>query len=191
MRIRLNRFFGLIAFVALVFPVSVLAEPFYAELVLQGVTFHVESPNAGSINVVTTRSQNVMGLFGTEEAEADGTVTNVEADDLNADGYPEVYIYVSSAGSGSYRSLIAYTSNRNQSLSRIYLPPIEEDPATAAGYMGHDQFAVGEGSLLRRFPVYLSGDVNAKPSGGIRQIQYKLEVSGEGWILRPDRVLNY
>jgi hypothetical protein len=191
MRTRLNKLFGLITVMALVFPVSVLAEPFYAQLVLQGVTFRVESPNVGSINVVTTRSENVTGLFGIEEAEADGTVTNVEVDDLNADGYPEVFIYVSSAGSGSYGSLIAYASNRNQSLSRIYLPPIEEDPATAVGYMGHDQFAVGEGSLLRRFPVYRSGDLNARPSGGIRQIQYKLQVGEEGWKLRPDRVLDY
>lgn len=191
MRIRLNKLFGLITFGALVFPASVLAEPFYAQLVLQGVTFRVESPNAGSINVVTTRSENVAGLFGIEEVEAYGTVTNVEVNDLDADGYPEVFIYVSSAGSGSYGSLIAYASNRNQSLSRIYLPPIEEDPAIAAGYMGHDQFAVGEGSLLRRFPVYRSGDVNAKPSGGIRQIQYKLEVDEDGWKLQTDRVLDY
>jgi hypothetical protein len=125
------------------------------------------------------------------ETEADGTITNVEVEDLNADGYPEIYIYVNSAGSGSYGSLIAYASNKNKSLSEIYLPPIEEGSAEANGYMGHDEFAVVESTFVRRFPVYKDGDPNSSPSGGTRQIQYKLEAGEAGWILRQDRVEEY
>ena len=167
------------------------AEPFFAQMVLGDVTFQVESPNDSSINQVTVGAERPEGPIGQMEAEADGTITNVEIEDLNADGYPEIYVYVTSTGSGSYGSLIAYASNRNKSLSQIYLPAIEDDPAISKGYMGHDEFAVGEGTFLRRFPIYKDGDSNAQPTGGTRQIQYKLEAGEAGWILRQDRVVEF
>jgi hypothetical protein len=165
------------------------ADPFFAQMVLQDVTFQVESPNEGSINQVVVRASVAEASIGQVEEEADGTVTSVGIEDLDADGYPEIYVYVSSAGSGSYGSLIAYASNRNKSLSRIYLPPIEDDPKVSQGYMGHDEFVVGEGSFIRRFPVYREGDTNARATGGFRQIQYKLKAGEAGWVLRQDRVL--
>jgi hypothetical protein len=168
-----------------------ISQPFFAQAVLQDVTFQVESANEGSINRVTLRARTAEKDLGSIEVEADGTVTNVETADLDANGYPEIYIYVNSAGSGSYGSLIAYASNRNLSLSDIYLPPLENDPDAASGYMGHDDFVVGEGALLRRFPVYLEGDVNAKPSGGTRQVQYHLEAGEAGWLLVPYKVINF
>ena len=167
------------------------SSPFFAQMVLQEVTFQVESPNEGSINQVTVRAETPEGKLGPMEAEADGTVTNVEVEDLNADGYPEIYVYVNSAGSGSYGSLIAYASNRNRSLSEIYLPSLEDDPEASKGYMGHDTFAVGEGALIRRFPVYREGDTNAEPSGGTRQVQYRLEAGEAGWRLTPYHVVDY
>ena len=165
--------------------------PFFARMVLGDVTFEVESPNNSSINQVMVRAEGPEGPIGQAEAEADGTITRVEVEDLNADGYPEIYVYVTSAGSGSYGSLIAYASNRNKSLSPINLPSIEDDPAISSGYMGHDEFAVGEGAFLRRFPIYEDGDTNAQPTGGTRQIQYKLEDSEAGWVLRQDRVVEF
>jgi hypothetical protein len=167
------------------------AEPFFAQMVLQDVTFQVESPNEGSINQVTVHAETPAGALEPMPAEADGSITNVEAGDLNGDGYPEIYVYVNSAGSGSYGSLIAYASNRNKSFTPIYLPPIEEDPSLAQGYMGHDEFALGEGTLLRRFPVYRDGDTNAMPTGGTRQIEYKLEAGEAGWVLRKDRTVDF
>ncbi len=170
---------------------SAWAEPFFARLVIQGVTFEVESPNEGSINLVTIRAETPEGALPSMAVEADGNVIGVDVADLNADGYPEVYVYVTSAGSGSYGSLIAYASNRNRSLSEINLPSLEDDPVLSEGYMGHDSFAVGEAVLLRRFPVYREGDTNAEPSGGTRQIEYKLEQGDSGWVLRRDQVLSY
>ena len=172
-----------------VFSNTVQAEPFFAQMVLQGVTFQVESPNDSSINQVIVRANMSGDSLGQMQVEADGTITNVEIEDLNADGYPEIYVYVTSAGSGSYGSLIAYASNRNKSLSEIYLPSIEDSPEISQGYMGHDEFAVGEGTFIRRFPVYREGDTNAQATGGARQIQYKLEAGETGWVLRQDRVL--
>jgi hypothetical protein len=167
------------------------AEGFFAEMALHGVTFQVKSPNDGSINPVTVMAETADGSIGVMETEADGTITGAEASDLNSDGYPEIYLYVNSAGSGSYGSLIAYASNRNKSLSPIDLPPIEQDSTEAKGYMGHDEFAVIETTFVRRFPVYKEGDPNAAPTGGTRQIQYKLEAGEAGWVLRQDRVVEY
>jgi hypothetical protein len=167
------------------------SRPFFAQMVLQGVTFQVESPNDSSINPVAVRAVADGETFAEEEAEADGTITGVEVEDLNADGYPEVYICVTSAGSGSYGSLIAYASNRNRSISPIYLAPLEDDPEAARGYMGHDRFAVGEGALVRNFPIYEEGDTNAAPTGGTRQIQYHLQAGEAGWHLVAYRMFDF
>lgn len=170
---------------------SAFAEDFFAQMVLQGVTFQVESPNDSSINPVTVRAETADGSLGSIETEADGTITNVEVADLNVDGYPEIFIYVNSAGSGSYGSVIAYASNRNLSLGEIYLPPVEEGSDEAIGYMGHDEFTVIENTFVRRFPVYRDGDPNSAPSGGTRQIQYKLTAGEASWVLRKERVVEY
>lgn len=50
--------------------------------------------------------------------------------------------------------------------------------------MGHDEFQVVENSLVRRFPIYKDGDSNAKPSGKMRQLQYKLKAGEAGWLLK-------
>lgn len=168
------------------------SQPFFAQRVLQGVTFQVESPNDSSINQVKVRAQVAETTIGEYEVEADGSINDVEVEDLNADGAPEIYVYVSSAGSGSYGSLIAFASNHNRSITPITLPSLEDEgEAVTKGYMGHDEFHVGEGTLLRRFPVYLEGDINSKPTGGTRQIQYKLEAGEAGWVLRKDRVVEF
>ena len=167
------------------------AESFFAQMVLQDVTFQVESPNEGSLNQVTVRAETPEAALEPVMAEADGTITNVEVEDLNGDGYPEIYVYINSAGSGSYGSLIAYASNRNTSLSQIYLQSIEKDPSVAQGYMGHDEFSVVEGTLLRRFPIYRENDKNAEPTGGTRQIQYTLEPGEAGWVLRQEQVVDF
>ena len=173
------------------FSTNAQAESFFAQMVLQGVTFQVESPNDRSINQVIVRAHMSEGSLGLMQAEADGTITHVEIDDLNADGYPEIYVYVTSAGSGSHGSLIAYASNQNKFLSEIYLPSIEDNPEISQGYMGHDEFAVGEGTFVRRFPLYLDGDTNAESTGGTWQIQYKLDAGAAGWVLRQDRVVEF
>ena len=48
-----------------------------------------------------------------------------------------------------------------------------------------------ENTLVRRFPVYRDGDTNAKPTGGMRQIQYKLAAGEAGWLLRADKVVDF
>ncbi|MEI7665917.1 MAG: hypothetical protein WCI65_07720 [Synechococcaceae cyanobacterium ELA263] len=48
-----------------------------------------------------------------------------------------------------------------------------------------------EECLARRFPIYKPGDINAKPSGGLRQIFSELKAGEASWILRPTSVLKF
>ena len=153
-------------------------------LELKGIRFRVSSANDGSINTLRIAPAGLEIDNSPIERTIDGTVTGAEIADLNADGSPEIYVYVTSAGSGSYGSLVAYSANRRKSLSEIYLPPITQNKAAARGYMGHDEFAVAGNALIRRFPVYRDTDTNAQPTGGARQFRYKLVPGEAGWILK-------
>ena len=73
----------------------------------------------------------------------------------------------------------------------VNVPELKEGSDEIKGYMGHDEFAVVESTLVRRFPVYKEGDSNAKPTGGTRQLQYKLKQGEAAWQLVVDKVVNY
>ncbi|MGL6070156.1 PliI family lysozyme inhibitor of I-type lysozyme [Craterilacuibacter sp.] len=167
------------------------AAAFDKVLSLQGISFHVMAGNEGSLNQLTIIPSGLKGSNAPIKREIDGSVSGAEIEDLNADGSPELYVYVNSAGSGSYGSLVAYAANRIKSLSEISLPDLATDKKLSPGYQGHDAFAVGEGRLLRRFPIYQEGDINAKPTGGMRQIQYRLVPGEAGWQLKADKVVTY
>lgn len=115
------------------------------------------------------------------------TVRAAETGDLNTDSYPEIFVYLVSDGSGSYGKFIGYSVNKGKSMSEVYLPEVSENPDLNKGYMGHDDMAIVENGFLQLFPIYKEGDTNANPTGGTRQIQYKL-VDGEvGRILKIDK----
>ena len=108
----------------------------------------------------------------------------VHVADLDANGFDEFYIITVSSGSGSYGNVIGLASNRDKSLSMIYLPEVREGDELFAGYMGHDDFSVADNKLVRSFPVYLPADTNNKPTGGTRRLTYELFPGEAGWQLR-------
>lgn len=142
---------------------------------LQGIGFSVSS--------VAKKNKKVLEIlpYGLEIDNSaitlahEGSIVEVEVEDLNSDGFPELLVYLSSDGSGSYGEVIGYSVNNGKSISPVYMPPITQDQKLSKGYMGHDEFSIIETSLVRRFPIYKDGDNNANPTGGIRQIEYKLE----------------
>ena len=121
----------------------------------------------------------------------EGTVSNIEVDDINTDGSPELMIYITSAASGSYGTAIGFSGNNNKSMSEITIPRIVDNPKTNKGYMGHDEFALVEGTLVQRFPIYKEGDTNSKPTGGMRQIQYKLKNGEASKVFAVDKIIEY
>ncbi len=163
---------------------TVIAGEFDQVMKLQGIEFHVISPNQGSINQLLITPSGLQGDNSPIKREIQGTVTGAEVADLNSDGSPEIYVYINSAGSGTYGELVAYSANNKKSLSEIYLPPLTEDTKNSQGYMGHDEFSVVETSLARRFPIYKKDDSNANPTGGTRQLQYKLVAGEASWVLK-------
>ena len=137
---------------------------------LQGITFRVTSANKSSLNILTIQPNGLKLDNNPISIEIDGTVTAAEIADLDGNGSPEIYVYINSAGSGSYGSLVAYAVNNGKSLSPIYMPPLSDNTINSVGYMGHDEFSIVELTLVRRFPIYLKGDTNAAPGGGTRHL---------------------
>ena len=158
-------------------------------LAADGIRFLLRATDEGSLNRLSIQVEGLEGGDAGFEEEIDGSAYLAELADLDGNGWPEIYVYIASAGSGSYGSLVAYAVNRGLSATPVYLPPLEQTPEAAQGYMGHDRFAIAENRLMRRFPVYLDGDTNRAPSGGTRQVQYRLEPGEAGWILVVDALL--
>ena len=156
-----------------------------------GISFNVHASQGSSLNQLQIKTEGLTSGSDLQQAELDGTAYRAELADLDGNGWPEIYVYVSSAGSGSYGSLAAYAVNSGKSLSSIYLPPLDQSPEVTEGYMGHDEFSVVENRLVRRFPVYKSTDNNVQPTGGTRQLQYRLDAGEAGWILQVDRVVEF
>lgn len=162
-----------------------VAQPgFDQTLELQGIRFHVSSANNSSINQLRVEPAGLEIDNSSFEAEVDGAVVGAEMGDIDANGSPELYVFVSSAGSGSYGSLAAWAVNNRKSLSQIYLPPLDQAPDAIEGYMGHDRFRVTSNAVERTFPIYCAGDVNSKPTGGTWLVRYELVPGEAGWALR-------
>jgi len=160
-----------------------LAAPYRNTLKLQGVTFKVEARGEGSTQELTVQAERDGKPLPLQKLTVDGSVVGAELEDLNGDGQPELFVYGQSAGSGSYGSVWAWSVSRRGTLLPIRLGAMSSKDST--GYRGHDRFAIVETSLVRRFPIYLPGDTNARPTGGTRQVTYKL-VPGEASLqLRP------
>lgn len=123
--------------------------------------------------------------------QIEGTITNAEIGDLNGDGFPEVLVYITSDGSGSYGTVIGYSVNNGKSMSEIFMPNIADNPKANKGYMGHDEFAIVENSFCQRFKTYNPEDTNSNPTGKMRQIQYKLKEGENSRVFVVDKIIEF
>lgn len=155
-------------------PIKDSSSQFSKSLSLQGITYQIKAIGNGSLQQLTIIPSGLTLINDTIIQESE-PIVNAEIEDLDRDGYPELLIYTQSAGSGSYGHVIGYSPNKGKSLSQIYFPELAKGSKENMGYMGHDTFSIVESSLSRRFPCYETNDVNAKPTGKIRQLQYKLK----------------
>lgn len=142
-------------------------------------------------NKLTIRPVGLKGDNKIITRNIEGYVNDSEIGDLNADGSPEIYIYTVSEGTGRFGDLIAYSVNNGKSMTEINLPKISDNKEASEGYGGHDEFAIVENSLVRRYPVYKPDDANSNPTGGTKQIQYKLKPGEAMWQLEIDKVVAY
>jgi hypothetical protein len=165
---------------------------FSRELYLQDVGFNVSSIEQDGKNTLT------IFTFGLKEREYNETfdiddekVINVEVEDLNSDGSPELFVFTQSDGRGGYGNVYPFTVNNKKSISQVYFQPTAENSEINKGYKGHDKFSLVENTLVQRFPIYNEGDTNAEPTGGTRQVSYRLV---EGEVMRKlevDKIIEY
>ena len=165
---------------------------FYKELNLQEIGFNISSIKNKDI---TTLSISTFGLKGQDYRETfdieEDQVINAEVEDLNSDGSPELFVYTQAMGSGSYGNVYAFSVNDKKSMSQVYFQPTAKNNKINTGYMGHDTFSIVENSLVQRFPIYREKDSNANPTGGTRQVSYKLIDGEASRKLVVDKVSEY
>ncbi|MBU3713879.1 MAG: hypothetical protein FGM46_02920 [Ferruginibacter sp.] len=106
-------------------------------------------------------------------------ISKVILADLDGNGFDELYVVTTSAGSGSYGNVHGFASNKDKSLSLVYLPEVEEKDmkkgSNFEGYEGHDLFEINGKQLIRSFPI-------GKQK---RKIIYQLIPSETGYTLKP------
>lgn len=158
---------------------------FEAKQSLQGITFSITSE--GGKVIITPSGLEIDNR--PISADINGTVKGVEVGDINGDGSPEVYVYTTETTGQKRGSLIAYSTNKKKSLSAIFLPELAGKESV--GYRGQDEFAVVEGIIGRRFPIFSDDPTKAEPTGKYRQLQYKLIAGEAGWVLRLDKVVEF
>lgn len=122
-----------------------------------------------------------------EKYEDIDPISNVILADLDMNGFDEIYIITSSAGSGSYKTVLGFASNKDKSLSMIHFPDIQEEDEKFEGYMGHDTFKLEDQKLVRTFRIYNEGDPNQNPTGWTRKLVYGLYPGEAMWQLKIDK----
>ncbi|MEM9255881.1 MAG: hypothetical protein AAGA91_10550 [Pseudomonadota bacterium] len=165
-----------------------LTAPSQCVLTWNGISLELSATDQGSLNTLTTIPRGLPNSTGERNTELDGSAHLANVTDLNRDGWPEFYVFVTSAGSGAYGSVSAWGVNEGKSLSPIYLPPLEQTPGASTGYMGHDEFVIVDSRLVRRFPIFAETNSNASRPSTFRQIAYRLMPGEAGWVLEVDKV---
>ncbi|GGF10212.1 PliI family lysozyme inhibitor of I-type lysozyme [Hymenobacter cavernae] len=155
--------------------VSATAVSYHKEVTEGDHRFVVETKGEGSQRQLTLSAEKNGRDLTTNTQALNGTVTNVVATNLNNDKFPELLVFVSDAGSGSYGQVVGY-SFLDQGRRALTLPDLTG--AAAEGYQGQDVFKVQGQELLRSFPLYKPADPNCCPSGGTRTVRYKLPETG-------------
>jgi hypothetical protein len=164
---------------------------FDRKLKLQGITFHVTSPNTATGNTVKITPAGLKAVNKPISHAVNGLVIGAEVADLNVDQSPEIYIYVREPGPQARASLVAYSANNKKSLSEIYLAPLTDNKEASAGYNGHDEMTVIENTFARRYPIFGKDGDSSSRTGKTRQLQYKLVAGEAGWILKLDKTVEY
>ena len=154
---------------------------FHQELSMQGITYTVSEINRGFISQLIVETSGLENDNTPFTHSIYGWVSGAEIEDLNSDGWPELLVYVRSSDGAVRTKVFAYSVNNGKSISQVHLPDIAFDKEASEGFIGYDEFAVVETSLVQRFPLFRWTGSDYVPGGKIRQIQYQLR---EGEALR-------
>ncbi len=101
-------------------------------------------------------------------APSESIVEKAWAEDLDDDGNFELLILCHNYSEPSKKTIVIYSVDGNM-LKQIRLPASDK----MAGYRGGDRFIMENGRIVRSYPLYLSGDSDARPTGGEKRIFYQ------------------
>lgn len=147
-------------------------------LEMQNTTFHITATGE-ELTVEMAQGESPSGSLTTSIV---GKVTGTGLEDLDADGWPEVVIFTQESDDAMKGHAYGFSSGKGKTLETIDIPPLNSDPTHIEGYVGGDEFAVVETSLVRRMVL---------SDGSVRQLQYKLVPTSEGKVFEVDRVVEY
>lgn len=150
------------------------------------ITLNETHPNGRSLSSVQITTQGFKENQTINLGEID-PVQNIALDDLNNDGFEELYIFTQSAGSGSYSDFQVYGSDKDIRLVKLEKEKIPDTDYAKGGifegYQGHDSLFIEHGMLIQKFPVYKENEANSNPTGGFKTIRYQL-TEGKFSIIR-------
>lgn len=138
--------------------------------ILQVEVDNSESASINKVNITSTDFKEDISIKLETEP-----ITDVFIADLDKNGYEELYLITTSAGSGSYGEVYAFISDKDVEIIQCSLANISESDTDFEGYMGHDSFYIENSLLIREFPVYREKDSNANPTAGTQKIRYTLK----------------
>lgn len=147
---------------------------FIKTLSLQNIVFDVNTIRKDGKLILNITPFGLKGDNSKISQEIKGTVVDAEVEDLNSDGSPELLVYTTSQDNNHHGNVIGYSVNNGKSMSQIAFPSITENAEAYKGYVGQDEFSIVETTLVRRFKTYSSND-ESKPTGKIKQVEYKLK----------------
>ena len=143
------------------------------------------SSSLNDLNIVAHDFENTKDTFKIKDCDP---FKQAWIEDLDQNGFDELYLITVSAGSGSYATIYGYASNQDLSLTPIYIPEISEKDLLPNGdyygYMGHDSIYIANKKIYRKYPVYKDGDANCCPSGGNKTLGYELKQGEASWVLK-------
>jgi hypothetical protein len=140
-------------------------------------------PEGQSLSNIRINTRDLEYNFSEEFFDKD-PITDVFIVDLDENGFDEIYIITTSAGSGSYGNVLGFASNRDKSLSMINFPDIQYNKKFFEGYMGQDSFFIENNKLVRTFHVYKVEDKNQNLTDGKRKLIYGLYPGEAMWQLK-------
>jgi hypothetical protein len=107
-------------------------------------------------------------------------VSDVLKGDLDKDGFDEVYIITTTAGSGSYGKVIGLASLKDSALQVISIPAFDDQAKPMEGYMGGDLFSIQGTELVRTFTLM---KVDGTKAAENTSISYSLIKKGTNFLL--------
>jgi len=143
-------------------------------------------PTGQSLSTIEISTKNFEHNFSEIYRDRD-PISDAFTADLDGNGFDEIYIITTSAGSGSYGTVLGFASNKDKSLSMINFPEIQESDKNFEGYIGHDTFKLENQKLVRTFPIYNKDDTNQHPTGGTRKLVYGLYPGEAMWQLKVEK----